>query len=460
MNIKFNEEVNLDQNLTIKALIIPHEMAISSEIKDGDQTKVQYNHKFELIKHFSETLVWQPFTHISNVIYIILKKRRFIISELSYKYSTDCKDTKISNLSKKSTLSIYSESPIYFPLKFYTTTAHSEKIKFHFKYLTEGKYKDVDAILNLKTVQPFILDTQSTSRIGSIGVLCNAMITNVMNISAYNVKISVKHEPFFISLDENDDNFEENNNLSINYSLDSSENFSKSEDNSEKFIDSNENLLKSEDSSEALLLNSNDSLKRSSGIFDTTLYKNVIHKIPTNNTYSKVFQYEFSPNMTFPKGNKNVGSLSVRFSISDIDINSYRDRRYEITFPNCFQIHFEATDDFPLTMEMIGSPQAFDVLKPFIVKVAVHNSSEEQEIEFALDAISNPEKYLVPYGQHLNKGKIGPGESTRFDMSFVGVKQGLLQYPPFWIEISDGRKKMLEQDGGVFIVKDASVLHE
>ena len=398
MNFHLNEEVNLDHNISIKALIVPLEYISTIESKDDVS---QMNHKLLFVERISSSLDWKPYANIQNAIYIILKKRKLSITQLFYSFSTDCNDTILTNISQdgRSPLSILSDTPSCFPIQYETSSAHNEKIKLHFKYTTDGKTKEIDCFLKIESMDPITIESINVISAGCSHVYCNVLINNALNIHIYKVLIKFKYLPFFSPLINDEDN--------------------------EK-IEGDQVLAE-------------------------------ISKINMHDTYSKIFRFEFSRSDDANLRKINIGTLSLFFSLSDVDLALYPNRRYKVTFPNTFEYVAEQYDKFPLLIEKIGSPKSVEVLKPFGLKVGVYNSSNA-DINFTLNILTNPHNYLSPYGSHLIKGSIGKGGHSSYNLTFIGLKYGLLQYPPFIIELEDGTRKLFPQDDGVFILQDPSIL--
>ena len=158
---------------------------------------------------------------------------------------------------------------------------------------------------------------------------------------------------------------------------------------------------------------------------------------------SKVFQMEFASKHIQSVQNDDI-PVSIRWL-------SYEDSEFEVHNACVHKIVLHAVGDgFPLQIEMIGSPQIQSVMKPFQVKIAIHNSSKS-EVRFTVDVTSDTERGVVPYGNHFFESTLQGGESPRFDFWFVGLKQGLLLYPEFILEIADGPKSVVNLDCGVLI---------
>lgn len=195
---------------------------------------------------------------------------------------------------------------------------------------------------------------------------------------------------------------------------------------------------------------------------------NIFKKLLPNNSISKIYQLEFSYNKshkdlkTFKSLESKtsekfeVGHLNIRFLYHGIKCFYEVLKTHEITIN---QFYYE----FPLSIEMIGSPQSHNLLTPFTVKIHIHNSIQES-ISVSLNIDISSEDTLVPYGTHLIETKLSNEESPIFFLSFIGLKQGLLNYPSFHLEFKDENnqifKKTFHQESGVLILQNISEFQE
>ncbi|KAH0788620.1 hypothetical protein GPJ56_007302 [Histomonas meleagridis] len=172
------------------------------------------------------------------------------------------------------------------------------------------------------------------------------------------------------------------------------------------------------------------------------------------NSVSKVYQLEFS--------HKDDESVTTTKLIVGRIIVKWRCLSFTCEFKCPNPINLELSEpiiNFPLSVEMIGSPQAMNILTPFIVKIHVQNSSENK-MEFSFNIKADPQNCIAPYGSHLVKGSLNSKESLRFDMQFIGMRQGLLPYPDFVVsykeENGETKEGIFHQESGVLILNDAA----
>ena len=167
--------------------------------------------------------------------------------------------------------------------------------------------------------------------------------------------------------------------------------------------------------------------------------------LPPGKEVSKVFQMEFASKHV-PECQQESIPVSIRWCDS-------REKEFLLhpAFAHVIELHEDGTGEgFPLLIEMIGSPQSHRVMEPFQVKIAIHNSSAKR-VQFTVDVKADTERGVVPYGNHFFKSTLESGESPRFDFWFVGLKQGLLLYPEFVLEIVDGPNTSVNLNCGVLI---------
>lgn len=410
---KLNEELEQEQNISIKAIIFPLDIIPNQRnIRSSEQIQM---YQAALSSRQNEKFC-KPYSYISNIIFLCITKKKPNLSNVVVSFLSKDSNVQFEPLDNlNQPLFVKNEPTAYVRIKYFSSSPPSseERLVIRIKYNLEGKLKEFESCLCFQTSNPLTIESYSTSKIGSVGIYANIKILNQMNVPAYDVRIKFLRSKYFIPFENDQDLIIPMINGGDVYSI----------------------VFR---------------FRYSTSFFNEVHYKcsEIAHTIP-------------------------IGSISLLFSFVEKAKDPFYDPKkiYEIHFIDFFNLTLEMADFyvqnnngryeyFPLRLESVSSPQIVHVMTAFPIEFtfeSLKQINDESEFSFTLDIDTGKPEGLVPLGDHSFKTVVKNETTFHFSVMLIALKEGLLPFPDFVISLENGLMKRFKNTGGVFAVQDASI---